>query len=179
MPIEQRVVAPKKIGGGKIGAKKGLSEPEPTKAEKPKKAKGGKKKLVVLVAAVLVVAVAAAAAYFLVLAPGGDDHADAPPRPVAVVQFEARSLNLADGHYLRLGIALELAKTEGGHGGGGDLDAAPALDAAIAVFSGRTVAEVTDPETREQLRAELLTKVQEYYGADVVMGVKFSDYVTQ
>ncbi len=178
MPTEQRVVAPKKIGGGKIGAKKGVPEPEPTQ-KKPKKAKGGsKKKLVVIVVAALVVV--AAAAYFLVLAPGGDGKdADAPPKVVAVVQFEPHSLNLADGHYLRLGFALELAKTGGGHGGGDELDAAPALDAAIAVFSGRTVAEVTDPAAREQMRAELLAKVQEHYGEDVVVGVKFSDYVTQ
>ncbi len=180
MPTEQRIVAPQKIGGGKIGAKKGVPEAEAAPAEKPKKAKGGsKKKLIIIGAAALVVVVAAA--YFLVLAPKGKKGPEEPPKPVAVVQFEPHSLNLADGHYLRLGFALELAKTSGGgHGGeGGELDAAPALDAAITVFSGHTVAEVTDPTTREQLRAELLTQVQEHYGEDVVMGVKFSDYVTQ
>jgi flagellar FliL protein len=178
VPTEQRVIAPKKIGGGKIGATKGAPEPEPTAGKKPKKAKGGgkKKKLIISGAAALVVVVAAA--YFLVIAPKGKSGSDEPPKPVAVVQFEPHSLNLADGHYLRLGFALELAKTGGGHGGE-ELDAAPALDAAIAVFSGRTVAEVTDPATRELLRAELLAKVQEHYGEDVVMGVKFSDYVTQ
>lgn len=173
MPVEQRVVAPKKIGGGKIGAKKGVPEAEAAPAKKPKKAKGGsKKKLIIIVAAALVVV--AAAAYFLVLAPEGKAGADEPPKPVAVVQFEPHSLNLADGHYLRLGFALELARTTSE-----ELEAAPALDAAISVFSGRTVAEVTDPATREQLRAELLALVQEHYGEDLVLGVKFSDYVTQ
>lgn len=178
MPIEQRVVAPQKIGAGKIGAKKGVPEAEaPAEKKKPKKAKGGKKKLVIIAAAVLVVA--AAAAYFLLLAPQGGSDAHEAPKPAAVVQFEPHSLNLADGRYLRLGFALELSKAGGGHGGGGELDPAPALDAAITVFSGRTVAEISDPETREALRAELLAKVQELYGEDLVMGVKFSDYVTQ
>ncbi|MCL2468323.1 MAG: flagellar basal body-associated FliL family protein [Micrococcales bacterium] len=172
MPIEQRVVAPKKIGGGKIGANKGVPEVEATPGEEPKP-KGRSKKKLIIIAAGVVALVAVAAAYFLVLAPGGEEH-DGPARPAAIVQFEPHSLNLADGHYLRLGFALELSK-----GGEAKLDPAPALDAAIIVFSGRTVAEVTNPEIREELRAELLAKIQEIYGEDLVMGVKFSDYVTQ
>ncbi|MCL2850526.1 MAG: flagellar basal body-associated FliL family protein [Micrococcales bacterium] len=174
MPIEQRVVAPKKIGGGKIGAKKGVPDAE-AGDEQPAKEPRSKKKLLIIAGGVLVVVLAAV---YFVFGSGGDHH-DGPARPAAIVQFEPHSLNLADGHYLRLGFALELSKAGGGHGGGGGLDPAPALDAAIIVFSGRTVAEVTDPVVREELRAELLARVQELYGEDLIMGVKFSDYVTQ
>ena len=171
MPTEQRVITPKKIGGGKIGAKKPLPEPE-APAEKPEKAKGGsKKKLIIIAAAVLVVV--AAAAYFLVLAPKGDSSAaDAPKKPVAIQQLDPHSLNLADGHYLRLGFALQLTKDT-------TVDAAGALDAAITVFSGHSMADIGDATTREQLRDELLSKLQERYGKDLVMGVEFTDYVTQ
>jgi len=176
MPIEQRVVSAPKIGAGKIGAKQAAA-PEPAAEPKKKRGKGGKKKLLVIGAAALVVVVAAAAAYFFVLAPQGSSAGKAAPpqptTPASIVDLDAHSLNLADGHYLRLGISLELTKKND------TLDGAPALDAAIAIFSGRTVDEVTDPATREQLRAELLAKCQEAYGKDLVMGVKFSDYVTQ
>jgi flagellar FliL protein len=192
MPTEQVKIGARKIGAGKtdggpkIGAGKigevGARKINPQSSDVPdgapeadvSKPKGGKKKLLLIIGALAVVA--AAALYFFVLAPADSaEVADESPKPVAVFQLEPHSLNLADGHYLRLGFALELAKAVGG----GELDAAPALDAAISVFSGRTVAEVTDPQTREELRTELLALVQEYYGADLVLGVKFSDYVTQ
>ncbi|MCL2454527.1 MAG: flagellar basal body-associated FliL family protein [Micrococcales bacterium] len=181
MPIEQRVVAPGKIGAGKIGAKSAAPPPEP---EAEKKGKGGRKKPLILVVALVVLLGAAAAVYFLVLAPqdGEAPEDPGPPPVVEVVHFEPRSLNLASGHYLRLGFALELGKhlPGGGHGGGGGgLDSAAALDAAILVFSGRTVAEVNDPEVREALRAELLARCQAIFGEDLVIGVKFTDYVTQ
>ena len=85
------------------------------------------------------------------------------------------SINLADGHYLRLGLGLQLTLEAGAHG---PVDAAPARDAAIALFSGRTVAEIADPTTREALKAELTETLKTAYHGEV-MAVYLTDYVTQ
>lgn len=171
MSTEQRVMS----SAGRVptqGNGRGGAEAEAAAAPAKKK----KGKLVVVVA--VVVLALGAAAYFFLLAPG-DDHAaeaEAAHEPVElgeVVQAESVSLNLADGHYLRLGIALQL--TAEVHG---EVNTAQALDHAIALFSGRKIAEVTDPATRDHLKAELVHKLEKTYHGDVV-DVYLTEYVTQ
>jgi flagellar FliL protein len=171
MPIEQRVVGAGKIGAGKIGGGSG-----PSTASDEKKAKAPKKKkrmLVVVIAAVVLVA-GGAAAYLLLGKGGGEPAAEPAPVPGAVVSVETVSLNLADGHYLRLGMALQLTEEVGEEAP----DTARALDLAIALFSGRTIAEVSDPATREALTAELAHQLKETYEGEV-MDVYLTNYVTQ
>jgi flagellar FliL protein len=178
MPIEQRVIsnarprpqAAGKIGAGKIGAK----EPE---AEAPeKKARKLPKKAILAVVGVAVLGGAGYAAFALGLVGGGGSaEAAAPEKPVPgkVLEVEPISLNLADGHYLRVGLGLQLTK---------DVVEAPdpsrALDLAIATFSGHTVGEVTDPATREALKDELVTQLGKAYEGEV-MDVYLTNYVTQ
>ncbi|CAM5789339.1 flagellar basal body-associated FliL family protein [Cellulomonas persica] len=174
MPVEQRVVGSGvKIGAGKIGGAK-IGKPAPEPAPEPAKAKGGKGLVVALVVVVLLVA--AAATWWFVLRP--QDGAAAPveekaPEKGEVVAVEPVSLNLAGGHYLRLGFSLQL--TADAHEAP---DPAVAIDHAIALFSGRTVAEVSDPDTREELRDELAQRLSEVYEGEV-MGVYLTNYVTQ
>jgi len=172
MPTEQRVIASKP----KIGAKpSGSAEAEV--AEAP--AKGGKKKLMMIVIGVVVV-LAAGAAYWFLLGPGkapadGAEVVVEEPEPEkgAVLAIEAVSINLAGGHYLRLGLGLQLtAEIEE------EPDSARALDLAIALYSGRTVEEVAGAEGREALKSELLHQLDEAYEGEV-MDVYLMDYVTQ
>lgn len=170
MPIEQRVMnAPQRPGAaqasGGIKPKTEAAAPE----EEPKKSK---KKLLVVVGAVVLL-LAAAAYYFLVMSAGGGAEAEEPaPEPGEVFTVEAMSINLADGHYLRLGLGLQL--TAEAH----ELDAAKARDAAIVLFSGKSVAEVSDPESRDALKGELAHQLDELYEGEV-MGVYLTDFVTQ
>lgn len=167
MPIEQRVMnAPRKPIGARPGAAPVAAAAE---AEEPA-ARKSKKGLGVIVTVLLVVL--AAAAYFLVLAPKGGETAEPPPEPGEVLTVEAMSINLADGHYLRLGLGLQLT-TEAL-----EADSAKARDAAIAIFSGRTVAEISDPTSREALKNELAVVLADLYHGEV-MGVYLTDYVTQ
>lgn len=140
---------------------------------------GGRRKVLVLVL-VLALLAGAGAAYWFLLGPGAapDDGAavevvEPAPEPGEVLTVDAISLNLAGGHYLRLGIALQLTA---------DAEKAPdpavALDHAIALFSGRTVEEVSSPEGREALKGELSERLAEAYEGQV-MGVYFTDYVSQ
>jgi flagellar FliL protein len=170
MPIEQRVVSGPKIGGNKIGGGTASSTPPAAEAEAPPKKK---RTLLLLVLAVLVLA-AGAAAYLLLGRGGGEPAAEKAPEKGAVLTVDPVSLNLADGHYLRLGLALQLTAEAGTE----TPDTARALDAAIALFSGRTVAEVSDPATRDALTAQLTDQLAEAYDGEV-MDVYLTDYVTQ
>ncbi len=168
---EQRVVASAKP---KIGARpQAAPAAEP---EKPEKKKGGKKKLVLILAAVLVVGGGAGYWFFLKPAPpaAGAEAAPTPePEPGTVLVIEPISLNLAEGHYLQVGLGLQLTKDVSE-----EPDTARALDQVVSLFSGRTMAEVTSAEGREALRAELVTRLSEVYEGEV-MDVYFTDYVTQ
>ena len=165
---EQRIVASAKP---KIGAR---PQPAPAPEPEPEKKGGKKKKLVLLL---LVLLVAGGAAYWFLLRPAPAEGAEAavppPPEPGAVVVIEPISLNLADGHYLRIGMGLQLTSEVGE-----EPDTARALDQAVSLFSGRPVAEVSSAEGREALRAELVTRLVEVYEGEV-MDVYFTDYVTQ
>ena len=133
------------------------------------KKKGGKKKLIIIVAAVLVVA--GAASWFL-LKPSPDK--EAAPKPGLIVPLESTQINLASGHYLKIGIALQMIEG-GGHG---EVDGSKALDATIELFSGRTVEEVGNAKERKHLKEELEEVLSEAYHHEV-MGVYFTEFVTQ
>ena len=139
--------------------------------------KGGKKKLLVIVALVLVVA---AAAWFFLLKPAPAE-ADAEPELVAgeVLPLEAISINLADGHYLKLGLALQYTAEydAGGSGHGGPVyDGSQALDLAIAQFSGAALSDVQT--NREAMKAALQESIVHAYH-DAVMSIYITEYVTQ
>ena len=139
--------------------------PPPAGAEE-EKAKGGKKKLVVI--AVLVLALGGAG-YWFFLKPSGPPP---PPEPGEVLVLEPVQINLEGGHYLRIGIALQLTKSAY------DADGSKALDAVIDLFSGRDMAEISKTKERQQLKEELMEHLDHEYHGDV-MGVYFTEFVTQ
>ncbi len=126
---------------------------------------GGRKKLAIIVVLVLVVG---AAGWWFVLRP----KPETAPKPGEVVQLEPIQVNLAGGHYLRLGMALQLTETAE------EVDGSKGLDAAIGVFSGLPVAEINKPDEREVLRKELEKELDHRYHGEV-MAVYFTEFVTQ
>lgn len=179
MTTEARIVSPnQKIGARPTG---------PAATEKgDETAKGGKKKKIIMIGAAVGVVVLAAAYWFL-LGPGKAAPLTAEQSAAAATQepeyklgevqvVDSISINLQGGHYLRLGLGLQ--KVAGGGEGGGVLDTAKALDAAIALFSGRTTEELSDPATREELKAELGETLKALYEEEVV-SVYYTDFVTQ
>ena len=168
MPTEQRVISSK----NKISSKPSGGATAEAVEEAP--VKGGRRKLLII--AVVVLIVLGGAAYWVLLKPSSDVAAE-PAEPEAVagaVQIvESVSINLTGGHYLRLGLGLQL--TDEVHE---DLDTAKALDLAIALFSQRSLEEVSDAAERETLKAELLHELEEAYEGEV-MDVYFTDFVSQ
>lgn len=106
--------------------------------------------------------------------------------PGEVLTLDTMTLNLADGSFLKVGLALQLAEgvqpgEAGGHGGGGGDPkawAAPALDEAISVFGGHTFDELLDPKGREKVKATLAEHIGERYHGDV-LAVYFTEFVMQ
>ncbi|PYG01062.1 flagellar FliL protein [Georgenia satyanarayanai] len=160
---EKRVIGAqsRKIGGGQAAAAPAPPEPEAA----PRRGRG---RLLIVLAAVLAVLAAGA---FVFLRPT-EPAVPAEPEVGDTVTIEPRNINLADGHYLRLGFAIELvAEVE-------EVATAHATDIAIALFTGRTIAEVNDPERREELKSELSERLVEAYDGEVLT-VYFTDFVTQ
>ena len=139
---------------------------ETKKSQSKGKEKGaGRKKLVLILVGALALG---AGAYFTVLKP----KPTGPPVAGEVVKLDPIQINLADEHYLRIGLALQLVK------GTKEADGSKALDATIGVFSGLPMSEVNDPKHRELLRKELVKELGERYEGGV-MGVYFTELVTQ
>jgi flagellar FliL protein len=133
-------------------------------AEEPAKG-GGKKKLIVILVAVLAIG---GAAYWFVLKPKPEPK----PEPGEVVSLEPIQINLEGGHYLKIGIALQLTTTA--H----EADGSKALDSTIDLFSGRSMDELTRHQSRAKLKKELVKELDHAYHGDV-MDVYFTDFVTQ
>ena len=130
------------------------------------KAGGGRKKKLIVIALVLVVA--AAAAWWFLLRPSGPTE----PEPGEVMTMEPIQINLADGHYLRVGIALQLSADA--H----EADGSKALDATIELFSGTEQSELVKAGQRKELKEKLEEKLHHDYHGDV-LEVYFTEFVTQ
>ena len=137
--------------------------------DQPKGAKKSKKKLIVIVGLVLVVA-GAAAWFFLLRAPKSAEVKK--PEPGVVVKLDPISINLADGHFLKVGLALQA--TAVAH----ELDGSQALDIAIAELSGREMGELAKAKEREKVKKELVHAIGEAYHHEV-MDVYFTEFVMQ
>ncbi len=103
-----------------------------------------------------------AAAWFFVLRPKDDSSGAAKelPAPVAgtVVPLDSITVNLAKGHFLKVGIALQPTK---------DVAEAPdgskALDQVINVFSNMTIDQLSSTEGKDAAKKELVARVKLAY----------------
>lgn len=104
---------------------------------------------------------------------GGADNGIGP-----VLELEPVTLNLADGHYLKMGLALQLPAgidpTVAGEQGLG----AMALDMAISELSAMTMDELQPTSRRAELKYELGDAVCNSYGGNVLT-VYFTEFVMQ
>jgi flagellar FliL protein len=138
--------------------------------EAPKK---GKKKLLLIVLVVLLAA--GGAAYFFLFS--GSAKAAAPVSSGTYLPLDPVAVNLAGGGYLKVGVSLELT-TDGA--AGEKLDGSKAKDLVISTFSQAAPADVTG--ARDALKAALQQKIVSAYtekGKEMVMGIYYTDYVTQ
>ena len=126
-------------------------------AEDGEEVKGGGKKKIII-AAVLVLALAGGGWFFFLR--GGDAEPAALPAPVPgeVLPLDPITVNLAGGHFLQVGMALQVIE-----GPAHEPDGSKALDLAIALFSGKTVAELSTVEGRSKAKEELVARIKLAY----------------
>lgn len=137
-------------------------------AEAPKKSK---KMLIIIVLAVVLLGGGGAGAYFMFFKSSGDEVVA--PEPGAVVPLESITINLADGHFLKVSIALQVT-IDAAH----EPDGSHALDLLITQFTNRSVAELSTNEAREAMKKELIEKVKHAYH-DEVYDIYFTEFVMQ
>jgi flagellar FliL protein len=136
----------------------------PVEGEEPKKSK---KKLIIIVA--LVVALLGGGGGYFFFLRGGE----AAPVAGAVVRLDPINVNLAGGHYLKVGLALQVIE-----GPAHEPDGAHALDIMISELSHRTIAELSSNKARDKVKETLLHDIEEAYHGDV-MDIYFTEFVMQ
>ncbi|MFC4067261.1 flagellar basal body-associated FliL family protein [Actinoplanes subglobosus] len=145
-------------------------------AEAPKKSN---KMLMIVIALVLVILGGGGAGAFFMLR--GDSASAAEEKLVKGVVTAAEStitVNLADGHYLKLGFALQQTEDAGTEA----VDLSEAYQLAIDEYTGRKLEELSTAEGREKIKEELKTKLIEAYTEEkkkMVMDIYYTSFVTQ
>jgi flagellar FliL protein len=133
--------------------------------------KGGKGKLVIIVVVALVLV--GGAGYWFVLKPKSGGDKVAKPDPGVVVKLDSIQINLADDHYLKIGVALQASKSAGE-----EVDGSKALDQTIDLFSGQDMHQLARRAYREKMKKKLDARLEKVYDGDVI-GAYFTDFVTQ
>ena len=153
-----------------------------TASDEATETKGNKKLSIIIVAAAAVVLLAAGFVAFMMLKPKTVE-ADPAKEPGAIVTMEnAMTLNLADGKFLKTGLALELSKKAttalGGEKAVAAFDTSKARDAAIQILGKYKYSELLVPKTREVAQQTLSQEVSKRYDGDVLR-VYFTEFVMQ
>lgn len=144
-------------------------EKEAEGAEAPKKSK---KMLIIIVLAVVLLGGGGAGAYFMFFKSSGEEEVKT-PEPGLVVALEPITINLEDGHFLKVSIALQA--TIDAHE---EPDGSKALDILISQFSNKSVAELSTNEARDEMKKELVEKIKKAYHEEVY-DVYFTEFVMQ
>ncbi|GAB7049780.1 flagellar basal body-associated FliL family protein [Catenuloplanes indicus] len=136
--------------------------------------KGGKKKLlIIIIAAVLLLGGGGGGAFMLLSGGSSEEEAAPAPEPGAIVALDPVTINLAAGHYLKVGIALQATATATE-----EPDGSKALNLAIDQYTNVKVAELETAEGRAKLKEALTEKIKEAY-EDEVMAIYYTTFVTQ
>lgn len=131
--------------------------------------KPSKKRLVILIALVFAVVGGGAGGYFM-FAPAKKEPA---PKPGVVARLDPITVNLTEGHYLKIGIALQ-ATAEVSEAP----DGAKALDIAINLLSNRSVAELSSSDERNRVKGKLTELIEKAYEHEI-MDVYLTEFVMQ
>lgn len=158
--------------------------PAPAAADDEAVKPRSKRKLVIIAAVALVLLAAGGFAAKSMLAPAAP-VADPKKELGAVVTVNPITLNLADGRFLKIGLALQLDKAATPVAASGDgattaatVDSAKALDAAIAILGQRTYNQLLAPGGRAAAQHALDVEVAKRYDGDVLK-VYFTEFVMQ
>ncbi len=158
-------------------------ETDDTSEDTGKKGKKGKKGggRSNLIPAVVLALGLAAGGYFMSGsssdASASEEPAKEEPVPGGVATMDPLSVNLADGHFLKVGIALELVEgVEVGEFMKGEIS--KAKDLIIDRMGGLPMEQLTSPDGRKAIKEELAKAARKLY-KDEVIDIYFTVFVMQ
>lgn len=131
-----------------------------------------KKKLIIIALAAVLLLGGGAGGYFFVFA-GSGTEAPAEPEEGIVVSLEPVTINLADGHYLKIALGLQ-ATADASE----EPDGSKALDIAIDYFGDLKMTQLSSSAGRRKAKKELAEKVEKAYHGEV-MDIYFREFVMQ
>ncbi|MBW6432960.1 flagellar basal body-associated FliL family protein [Actinoplanes hulinensis] len=140
--------------------------------------KSNKMLMIIIALAMVLLGGGGVGAFFMLRSDSASAAEEKPEKGVVVTIENPLTVNLADGHYLKVGFALQMTKKAGEE----EIDTSEALNLAIEAYTGRTVAELSTEAGRVKLKGELLEKIEKAYeedGKQMVMDLYFTSFVTQ
>jgi flagellar protein FliL len=146
-----------------------------TPTEAPKKSK---KMLMIIVIALVVLGGGGAGAFFLLKGDPAEAKPKEPEKGAVAAMDNAITINLADGHFLKMGFTLQLTADAGEEAP----DLSEAIDMAIDEYTGMSIAELETEKGREKAKEDLLAKIEKAYTEEdkqIVMDIYFTQFVTQ
>lgn len=158
---------------------------EETKEEVQPQKKGKKKLLIFIILGFLIIGIASAGVFFILGKKGEEDKAAHGKKAkehtqVFYVDFEPIIVNLLDPtgkRYLQVRLTLEIPNQKLEE----EIRKKEAVikDTIITVLSGKTVEEVIVPEAKDKIKQELLTKINEVLGEEVVTNIYITQYIVE
>lgn len=118
---------------------------------------GGKKKLIIIIVPIVLLLAGAGWFFFLKPKPSGVPEPLPHPTPGAVVKLDSITVNLAGGHFLKFGMALQ--PIAAAH----EVDGSEALDLAINMFSQKTLDELSTAKGKREAKEELVARIKLTY----------------
>ncbi|MBO3129985.1 flagellar basal body-associated FliL family protein [Dermatophilus congolensis] len=153
--------------------------------EDDKKSGGNKKLIIILVAALVVVLVAAGVIVMMLLGGNKEPEPDPATQNGAVYAMkDPMTLNLADGKFLKVNLAIQMSKagdehlTEAGVDAAKGPDLSKARDAAIEILSKYKYSDLLQHEKKSEAQETLSKEVKKRYDGDV-LSVYFTEFVMQ
>jgi flagellar basal body-associated protein FliL len=101
-----------------------------------------------------------------------------PPKEGAVFKLDSIPINLADGHYAKVGMALQLSAVVDAKLFKEESEAYKASDVLISVIGGRDRAEFNSPQALEALKEKITAEVRPKFECKV-LEVLFTEFVIQ
>ena len=144
-----------------------------TAADEPVKKKGKKKKLVIVLVLVLVLV---AGAKFMLGGKKAPTGVAAAPKPGPVVAIDAVTVNLAGGHYLRIGVAVQFTSKVSATA---PPDGAMATDQTITFFTGQDPSPLETGAGLADAKKGLEAKIATAYPDDPIYDILFTSFVVQ
>lgn len=158
---------------------------EETKAEVQPQKKGKKQFLIFIILGFLIIGVASAGVFFILGKKGEEGKASQAKKAKEQAQafyldLEPIIVNLLDPtgkRYLQIRLTLEIPdqkveeiikKKE-----------AVIKDTIITVLSGKTIEEVIVPEAKDKIKQELLTRVNEVLGEELITNIYITQYIVE